>query len=164
MPVPVSSILYREFLLGSTGSMSRTHEMRGGGVPTAEHSKTALWPISTTFVLGACVICGNPAGSLSAETQRDTTLMKSVTSYTKFIGLDSWCWFCSLGLCSPWFWLMLLTLRCTCCIHFQGQSGCVRFVYVFGLQIFLLWVCWTKNLYIDEYSPILQTSRLWEHM
>lgn len=68
MPVPVSRILYRGFLLGSTGSMSRTHEMRGKGVPTAEHCNTALWPISTTFVLGACVICGKPAGSLSAET------------------------------------------------------------------------------------------------
>jgi hypothetical protein len=69
MPVPVSRILYREFLLGSTGSMSRTQEMRGAGVPTAEHSNTALWPISTTFVLGACVICGKPDGSLSSETQ-----------------------------------------------------------------------------------------------
>ena len=70
MPVPVSRILYREFLLGSTGSMSRTHEMRGEGLPTAEHCSTALWPISTTLVLGACVICGKPAGSLSAETKK----------------------------------------------------------------------------------------------
>jgi hypothetical protein len=70
MPVPVSRILYRGFLLGSTGSMSRTHEIRGCGVPAAEHSNTALWPISTTFVLGACVICGKPDGSLSAETKK----------------------------------------------------------------------------------------------
>ncbi|KAJ8897803.1 hypothetical protein PR048_003153 [Dryococelus australis] len=51
-----------------TGSMSRTHVICGLGLPTAVHSSTALWPISTTLVVGACVMCGKPLGNLSAAT------------------------------------------------------------------------------------------------
>ncbi|KOX79186.1 hypothetical protein WN51_07188 [Melipona quadrifasciata] len=66
---PVSRTVYRGLVV-SMGSMSRTQEMIGGGEPTAVQSSTALCPISTTLVVGACDINGNPFGNFSAVTIR----------------------------------------------------------------------------------------------
>lgn len=53
----------------SIGTELRTQDIIGGGDPIAEQDNNALCPISTTLVVGACVIIGNPVGKLSAVTQ-----------------------------------------------------------------------------------------------
>lgn len=63
--LPESRTVYRGFDV-SIGSISRTQEMMGVGNPTAAQRRIALWPISTTFVVGAWVIIGKPTGRFSA--------------------------------------------------------------------------------------------------
>lgn len=63
--LPESRTVYRGFVV-SIGIMSRIQEMMGVGDPTAVQWRTAMWPISTTFVVGAWVIIGKPVGRWSA--------------------------------------------------------------------------------------------------
>lgn len=46
-------MVYRGLSAGMTGNMFRTQDIRGCGFPAALHMRTALCPISTTFVVGA---------------------------------------------------------------------------------------------------------------
>lgn len=64
---PVSRTVYRGFDV-SIGSMPFIQDIMGGGEPTAEQESSVLWPFSTTFITGDCVIIGKPVGSLSAVT------------------------------------------------------------------------------------------------
>jgi hypothetical protein len=63
-------MVYLGFLPMGTGSMSLTQRIVGGGFPSAEQTSIAECPISTTFVVGPCVICGNPGGNFLSPAKK----------------------------------------------------------------------------------------------